>query len=59
MISGRFFPRSFALRRTPLQASALKEYFGSGFAIKIRDKRDSTTRLGDSPKFRVDSSPSD
>lgn len=50
-------PRRSARLIIPIQAFALKEYFGCGESSKICDKCDSTAALGDSPKLCIEYSP--
>ena len=56
---GSSLPRFEALRRIPRQAFGLKQYFSGAFAIKICDKVDAFSSLGDSPVLRVKHSPGD
>ena len=55
---GNGFPLRAALVRIPRQAFSLKKYFGCGFSSKICDKSDAFSSLGDSPKLRIENSPS-
>ena len=54
---GSSLPRFEALCRIPRQALGLKQYFSGAFAIKICDKEDTFSSLGDSPVLRVKHSP--
>ena len=54
---GSSLPRFEALCRIPRQALGLKQYFSGAFAIKICDKEDAFSSLGDSPVLCVKHSP--
>lgn len=54
---GSSLPRFEALCRIPRQALGLKQYFSGAFAIKICDKEDAFSSLGDSPVLCVKYSP--
>ena len=56
---GSSLPRLEALCRIPRQAFGLKQYFSGAFAIKICDKEDAFSSLGDSPVLCVKHSPGD